>query len=435
MIKQLSAMAGLSPDEFAILLVVIIQIPLSFLYRSIPLSPVDNHSHRKIFGMVVGLVCDLYLFGVSGMIFAILSLLVFYKLTDWCTSPLNTIKVNFLAFSFLCVCNIYRLIIDYEGNTNNVMLLLMMTVPKQIYFNWHVYNMRKENKTDIPSIFDYFCYVLNFIGTLVTPLYSYQEFDNFIRQAFPEHKPNTSKIIQKLMWAVGSIIVIFLSNIYFDYKLVDTPMFREMSLMHQIIHISIHGILIRTKYCCIWHLSEIPAIVCNVRSLDLDNRSYVRSISVKGVEFYNSPKYRIERWNISVAEWLKNCFYLPFVNYLKMDTHKASMLTFIVSAFWHGFYPTYYIVFFAFNIVSTTEKLMFKGGEIFKYFPSLYFRLMFDINGILFKRVIISEWIECFKNLWPYFMSIFVVYFATKVIIKFNKKPRGPNEMKKQKTK
>lgn len=47
-----------------------------------------------------------------------------------------------------------------------------------------------------------------------------------------------------------------------------------------------------------------------------------------------------------------------------------SMSTFIVSAFWHGFYPFYYVMFFFSAVLSEVAKDIFKSRSLFTAIPA-----------------------------------------------------------------
>ena len=46
------------------------------------------------------------------------------------------------------------------------------------------------------------------------------------------------------------------------------------------------------------------------------------------------------------------------------------MATFIVSAFWHGFYPFYYVMFFFAAVMSEVAKDIFKARSLFAFIPA-----------------------------------------------------------------
>ena len=47
-----------------------------------------------------------------------------------------------------------------------------------------------------------------------------------------------------------------------------------------------------------------------------------------------------------------------------------NMATFIVSAFWHGFYPFYYVMFFFAAVLSEVAKDIFKSRYLFRFIPA-----------------------------------------------------------------
>jgi len=60
------------------------------------------------------------------------------------------------------------------------------------------------------------------------------------------------------------------------------------------------------------------------------------------------------------------------------------MATFIVSAFWHGFYPSYYIMFFFAAILSEVNKDIYKAGILFHQYVPLSFRPIVAHLGTMF---------------------------------------------------
>lgn len=48
-----------------------------------------------------------------------------------------------------------------------------------------------------------------------------------------------------------------------------------------------------------------------------------------------------------------------------------NMITFLVSALWHGFYPFYYVMFFLAAILSEVSKDIFKARSLFSFLPGV----------------------------------------------------------------
>ena len=57
---------------------------------------------------------------------------------------------------------------------------------------------------------------------------------------------------------------------------------------------------------------------------------------------------------------------------------KENMLTYMVSAFWHGFYPFYYVVFFFSAMLTELAKDVFRSRVLFSFIP-------YPLNSILGK--------------------------------------------------
>ncbi|MEE4248549.1 MAG: MBOAT family O-acyltransferase, partial [Kangiellaceae bacterium] len=63
-----------------------------------------------------------------------------------------------------------------------------------------------------------------------------------------------------------------------------------------------------------------------------------------------TPKEIIDGWNVQITHWLRNYSYLRILP-LKMQKPSparsvaAMYVTMMVSAIWHGYYPSYYVFF------------------------------------------------------------------------------------------
>lgn len=51
---------------------------------------------------------------------------------------------------------------------------------------------------------------------------------------------------------------------------------------------------------------------------------------------------------------------------------KENMTTFIVSAFWHGFYPFYYVMFFFCALLSELCKDIYRSRIMFEFIPPFF---------------------------------------------------------------
>lgn len=121
----------------------------------------------------------------------------------------------------------------------------------------------------------------------------------------------------------------------------------------------------------------------------------VKSVIIKGLLTSNKVKDFLASWNISVHEWLKYYVYLRLLNNKERSRTNAfaALVSFGVSAIWHGFYPGYYSFFFgcfildlwnklAMHVIGTSfnwvpEKLSNAFLTVFYYIPCSYFAISF----------------------------------------------------------
>ena len=96
-------------------------------------------------------------------------------------------------------------------------------------------------------------------------------------------------------------------------------------------------------------------------------------------------------WNHQVHLWLKFYIMARISKPGKRPGVFENVATFMVSAFWHGFYPFYYVMFFFAGCLTECAKDVFKARSLFSFIPGVlrpfvaHFMTMFCLNyfGIL----------------------------------------------------
>lgn len=101
------------------------------------------------------------------------------------------------------------------------------------------------------------------------------------------------------------------------------------------------------------------------------------------------PRDKISNWNMSVQDWLRKGIY----NRSPIKSRALKQLyVFLVSAFWHGFYPAYYISFTLWFVQLHVQNLAykyFKNGK--SVLVSLYERAGL-LGNIILSNVVMLEW-------------------------------------------
>lgn len=87
------------------------------------------------------------------------------------------------------------------------------------------------------------------------------------------------------------------------------------------------------------------------------------------VESAASTMEMLQGWNYQVHIWLKHYIQNRLVTPGKRAGTKESMTTFMVSAFWHGFYPFYHVMFFFSAVLAEVTKDVYKMWVFFQWIP------------------------------------------------------------------
>lgn len=159
--------------------------------------------------------------------------------------------------------------------------------------------------------------------------------------------PATIKAVVGVIW-----IILFLkfSGWYnTSFVLSDEYMrygfFRRVWLLHML------GAATRMKYYGVWYLTEGACILSGMGYKGFDPKTgrvqwdKLQNVNPWGIETAQNTRAYLENWNMNTNNWLRNYMYLRVTPKGKKPGFRASLATFITSAFWHGFYPGYYLSF------------------------------------------------------------------------------------------
>lgn len=91
-------------------------------------------------------------------------------------------------------------------------------------------------------------------------------------------------------------------------------------------------------------------------SLIFSFRNRYQNVNFLAIETTCDFRTIISEWNVSTNRWLNQYIYQRLGR-----TFKANLTTYLVSAFWHGFYPGYYLTFVAGALYTALTRLIYKS--------------------------------------------------------------------------
>lgn len=256
----------------------------------------------------------------------------------------------------------------------------MVLVMKLTAFCWNVHDGRipdsdlsdfqKERQIKrLPDFLDYAGYVLFFPGLFAGPAFDYSDYKSYITTTMfelpkgidPSKAPPTRrqrkiprsgtpamyKMAEGLIWIVGFLQF----SGYYPSSFLLSDDYMKYGFIRRVWILYMRGLTARMKYYGVWALTEGACILSGIGYRGVDKvtgkAQWDRLTNVKPleIEFAQNVRAYLGGWNINTNSWLRNYVYLRVTPKGQKPGFLATLATFVTSAFWHGFYPGYYLAF------------------------------------------------------------------------------------------
>lgn len=170
--------------------------------------------------------------------------------------------------------------------------------------------------------------------------------------------PAALKAVSGLAW-----IFLFLKfSGWYNNELVLGDQYMRYGFLRRVWILEMLGFTSRLKYYGVWSLTEGACILSGMGYKGLDPETSVpqwnrlQNVNPWGIESAQNSRAYLENWNMNTNNWLRNYMYLRVTPKGKKPGFRASLATFVTSAFWHGFYPGYYMSFLLAAFIQTVAK-------------------------------------------------------------------------------
>lgn len=381
---------GASPDELKLIFSFILSYPLAGLLKRVPDA---RPAYKNLFIIGVGLF---YLIGLFDLWTGIRTLFISsagtYAISYFLRGSPYMPWVGFVfLMGHMSVNQLIRQFAD-APSVVDITGAQMVLVMKLSAFCWNVADgllpdeqlddfQRDRVLRELPGLLDYTGYVLFFPSLLAGPAFDYAEYRRWLDCSMfdipaavdPTKKPPTRrkrkiprsatpalwKLASGLFWIVAFLQ---LSNYYWPQVLLERSYVTHYGFLRRVLIMHMVGFTARTKYYGVWSMAEGACILAGLGYNGVDpttgkvswNRA--QNINPWAVETAQSSRDYLSGWNMKTNSWLRNYIYLRVTPRGKKPGFRASMATFVTSAFWHGFYPGYYFTFMLGSLVQTVAK-------------------------------------------------------------------------------
>ena len=190
--------------------------------------------------------------------------------------------------------------------------------------------------------------------------------------------PATWKAVTGLVW----ILAFLKFSGWYHASLVLSDQYMEYGFLRRVWQLEMLGFVTRMKYYGVWHLTEGACILSGMGFKGVDPKTgkvhwnRLQNVNPWGIETAQNSRAYLENWNMNTNHWLRNYMYLRVTPKGKKPGFRASLATFTTSAFWHGFYPGYYLSF----VLAAFLQTIAKSKSSFPFPPPLPSLLAFPTN-------------------------------------------------------
>ncbi|KTW27173.1 lysophospholipid acyltransferase [Pneumocystis jirovecii RU7] len=433
---------GIPIHHFKLLECLIFSYPLADVLRSIPgrMSFV-----RNIFNIVISLVFLIMIFNLwYGVQTVLISTTFAYIIVQYVKGRFMPYVAFFFLMGHLSINHLYRQYgnIDQKLDVTCVHMVLCM---KLTAFVWNFYDGQQDELTltpkqkeyalkKLPSLLDFLGYVFFFPSFFVGPSFDLADYHRWLASGISASKENNLNEYQKrLIWndrrysvkkLFSGLFYLYMfqwMSLRYSTTFVYEDQFFQMTCIQRFLYLYLLAFTHRLKYYGIWKLAEGACVLSGLGDSIRDSdgnitQCFFENISPYGFETAQSTKQLLDSWNKGANRWLKYYVYLRIVSHNKKRNAVGSIVTFMTSALWHGFYPGYYCkenIAVAFcNLKNLLSFMTGAFAQILGRYLRKYLRPLFltqDMQPTSYKIVYdILSWLTT-QMTWAYIVQPFVL--------------------------
>jgi hypothetical protein len=343
---------------------------------------------KHLFSFLLGAFLLQFTIGVQ-WIHHLITSLVAYIFFIILPAKTNATVVPVFVMTYITLGHLHRQFINYLGwdldFTGSQMVLTMKLYSLAFnIFDGQELAKGSENRASkkcaslavdkVPGIIEYLGYTFNFSTILCGPAYEYKIYADacdgsnlYDKNGKPRGKIPSSLVPTLIPFVTSLVCLVMFVVGNGKFPLLDpsdpqnitpvilTPDFLTKPWLHRAGYTYLALFFVRQKYYFAWKNSEGANNIwyAGFEGFDKDGNAlgWEHSNNVDIMDFETAPNLKTltAAWNKKTANWLGR--------YVYMRTNGSLVLTYGLSAFWHGFYPGYYLFFLTVPLLTFCERL------------------------------------------------------------------------------
>jgi len=398
-VEALCEASGFDKETLSYLLGMLLCYPLGLIMLMLPSGKV-----KHAFSFILGVFLLQFTIGKQ-WVHHLLTSLVVYVMLLLLPPKVSKTAVPVFTMLYMTLGHLHRQYINYLGwdldftGTQMVLTMKLYSLAYNIY-DGHLIAAGKQDRaakkcadlslTAVPGIIEYLGYAFNFSTILAGPAFEYKIYAdacdgiNLIggtkkpSNIWPTLKPFLTSIVCLGMFSVGNGMYPLLDpdDPQGNSPVVITDEFLAKPWLHRYLYTWVALFFIRQKYYFAWKNAEGA---CNIWYGGFEGydekgqeKGWENSNNVDAIAFETAQNVKTlsGAWNKKTANWLGR--------YVYIRTGGSLFATYSLSAFWHGFYPGYYLFFLTVPFMTVCERMGRK-----KLTPRFSTGKKWDLYGIL----------------------------------------------------
>lgn len=400
-LAALSALVGFPADQLAMVVCLLLNYPLGFIFLRL-LGPTKSTTSslslalRHLYSTAPSVVFGAWLFGWDLLHSLVSSLVGYAILRAMAHRTSSCAKVMFVyAMAYVALSHIYSMYYSYMDwhldftRPQMIITIKLTTLAFNLSDSFRPAedlspHEKEKQVKKTPSLLEFIGYIYFFPSFLAGPHIYFADYKRFIEGSlYPmgEAPSTVMPTIRKMGEAILCLAIAAPLNAMLPIPYMRTDGFYTHSAVY--IYFYMMGTLMGTRFSFYfaWLLSEGSFIACgmgyngkskNPRTGKEEVKwDRLNNIDVLGWELGQSPRTCIASWNRQVQQWLYHYVYVRSFRTVEVFDEKtqktikvtkkpwySTLLTNLISAFWHGFYPGYYLGFGCMSCVVEAARIL-----------------------------------------------------------------------------
>jgi lysophospholipid acyltransferase len=287
-------------------------------------------------------------------------------LVMWAAGRRSARAVAVLAMGMLAAGHLYRQATAYLEWTLDWTLVAMITTQKVMGLAYNVQDGGDPAATDeqralsvpkLPTPLEYFSFILFPANVTIGPAFEYSDYIAFAdgrKTSPPPYLPALARLVQGVLCFLAHTAIA--GRFPAAAMLADPAFFAAGNKATQYAQVWVALLGHRLKYYFGWKIAEGAAVMAGLGYNGVDKATgahrwdRVENIAVWRYETSQSLRASSTNWNKTTNLWLRRYVYD------RAPPAVSLYFTYLVSAFWHGFYPGYYIFFLSIAVCTNVHR-------------------------------------------------------------------------------